>query len=93
MGFGMYPIEALWVLFIGGVTICSVVIVIVVHISFAVAIFRDATNLPASRKPISVSPTIWLLATLLGGIFVVTLYWIMHHSRLNQSISATPTEN
>ena len=93
MGFGMYPIEALWVLFIGGVTICSVVIVMVVHISFAVAVFRDATSLPASRKPISVSPTIWLLATLLGGIFVVTLYWIMHHSRLNQSVAATPPEN
>jgi hypothetical protein len=80
-------------LFIGGVAICSVVIIIVVHISFAVAIFRDATNLPAPRKPISVSPTIWLLATLLGGIFVVTLYWIMHHSRLNQSVAATPPEN
>ena len=87
------PVEIFWGIFIGGITICSVVIVMVVHISFAVAVFRDATNLPASRKPISVSPTIWLLATLLGGIFVVTFYWIMHHSRLNQSIPATPSEN
>ena len=80
-------------LFIGGVAICSVVIIIVVHISFAVAVFRDATSLPASRKPISVSPTIWFLAILLGGIFITTLYWIMHHSRLNQSVAATPPEN
>ena len=93
MSFEADPIGILWALFIGGVAICSVVIVVVVHISFAVAVFRDATSLPASRKPISVSPTIWLLATLLGGIFVVTLYWIMHHSCLNQSVAVTPPEN
>ena len=93
MGIGMNPIEALWILFIGGVTICAVVIIIVVHISFAVAVFRDATSLPASRKPISVSPTIWFLAILLGGIFITTLYWIMHRSCLNQSIPATPPED
>ena len=93
MGFGMNPIEALWVLFIGGVTICSVVIIIVVHISFAIAIFRDATNLPAPRKPIFVGPSIWLLATSLGEIFVITLYWVMHHSGLNQSVPAPPPEN
>ena len=89
----MHPVEALWVLSISGVAICSVVIIIVVHISFAVAVFRDATSLPASRKPISVSPTIWFLAILLGGIFITTLYWIMHHSCLNQSIPATPPED
>ena len=88
MGIGMPPIEALWVLFISGAAICSVVIIIVVHISFAVAIFRDATNLPAPRKPIFVGRTIWLLATLVGGIFVATIYWVMHHSRLNSSVAA-----
>ena len=93
MSVAIEPMEMLFALFVGGFAICSVVIIIIVHISFAVAVFRDATNLPASRKPISVSPTIWLLATLLGGIFVVTLYWIMHHSRLNQSVAVTPPEN
>ena len=93
MGIGMHPIEALWVLFISGAAICSVVIIIIVHISFAVAIFRDATSLPSSRKPIFVGRTIWLLATLVGGIFVATIYWVMHHSRLNQSIPATSPED
>ena len=93
MSFEADPIGILWGIFIGGVAICSVVIVVVVHISFSVAIFRDATNLPAPRKPIFVGPSIWLLATLLGGIFVVTLYWIMHHSCLNQSVAVTPPEN
>ena len=78
---------------IGVVAIGSVVIVIIVHISFAIAVFRDATYLPSSRKPISVSPIIWFLAILLGGIFITTLYWIMHHSRLNPSVPAPPPED
>ena len=83
MGLQIDPIGIVWGIFLSGAVICSVVIVFIVHISFAVAVFRDATNLLASRKPISVSPIIWFLAILLGGIFVTTLYWIMHHSRLN----------
>ena len=93
MSVAIEPMGTLSVLFISGLTICAVVIIIVVHTGFAIAVFRDATNLPASRKPIFVGPTIWLLATLVGGIFVTTLYWIMHHSRLNQSIPAPPPEN
>ena len=89
----MDPLGIFWGLFLGVVTIGSVVIVIVVHISFAMAVFRDATSLPASRKPISVSPTIWFLAILLGGIFITTIYWIMHHSRLNPLVPVTPPEN
>ena len=93
MSFEADPIGILWALFIGGVAICSVVIVIVVHISFSVAIFRDATSLSSPRRPIFVGPTIWFLGTLLGGIFVATIYWVMHHSSLNQSIAVTPPEN
>ena len=33
------PVGIFWGIFIGGITICSVVIVMVVHISFAVAVF------------------------------------------------------
>ena len=93
MGLQIDPIGIAWGMFLCGAVICAVAIVIIVHISFAIAVFRDATSLPASRKPISVSPIIWFLAILLGGIFVTTLYWIMHHSRLNQSAPATPPEN
>ena len=93
MGLQMAPIGIVWGMFLWGIVICSVAIIIVVHIGFAIAVFRDATRLPASQKPISVSPIIWFLAILLGGIFVTTLYWIMHHSRLNQSSPAPPSEN
>ena len=93
MSVAIEPMGMLSALFISGLAICSVVIVIVVHISFAVAIFRDATNLPAPRKPIFVGPSIWLLATLIGGVFVAGSYWIVHHSRLNQSVPVTPPED
>ena len=93
MGLAIDPVGIVWGMFLCGIVICSVAIVIIVHIGFAMAVFRDATGLPASRKPISVSPIIWFLAILLGGIFVITLYWIMHHSRLNQSVPTPPLEN
>ena len=90
MGLQIDPIGIVWGMFLCGAVICSVAIVIIVHISFAIAVFRDATRLPAPQKPISVSPIIWFLATLISGIFVATIYWLMHHSRLNPSVPVPP---
>ena len=83
----------LWGLAVGAIAICASVITAVVHIAFAIALFRDATNLPADRKPIFVGRIIWFLATLVGGVFVAAIYWVMHHSRLNQSVPVTPPED
>ena len=82
-----------WGLPVGAIAICSSIIVIVVNIAFAVAVFRDAARLLGSRKPIFVGRLIWFLATLVGGVFVAGIYWIMHHSRLNESVSVTPPED
>ncbi len=83
----------LWSLPVGAIAICVSVIALIVHITFAIAVFRDATNLPADRKPIFVGPMIWFLGALVGGVFVAAIYWVMHHSRLNQAIPATPPED
>lgn len=83
----------LWSLPVGAIAICASVIALIVHIAFAIALFRDATNLPTHRKPIFVGPMIWFLGALVGGMFVAAIYWVMHHSRLNQSIPVTPPEN
>ena len=83
----------LWSLPVGAIAICASVITLIVHIAFAIALFRDATNLPADRKPIFVGPMIWFLGALVGGMFVAAIYWVMHHSRLNQSIPVTPPED
>lgn len=69
---------------------CLTLLVAVVHVSFAVAVFLNARRLP--RKPILVLPIVWALATLLGGVFVAAVYWVMHHSRLNQWIAVTSPE-
>ena len=82
-----------WGLAVGAIAICVSVITFIVHLCFAVAVFRDATRLPSSRKPIFVGRIVWFLATLIGGVFVAGSYWIVHHSRLNQSVPVTPPED
>ena len=89
----------LWSLPVGVIVICATVITFIVHLCFAVAIFRDATylrdprNLRAPRTPIFVGRMIWFLGILVGGVFVAGIYWIMHHSRLNQSVPVIPPED
>lgn len=66
-----------------------------VHIVFAVAIYRDAARLKRSQALVmaGVGPVIWCLATLLGGVVTAGIYWAMHHSRLNPAIPTSSTEN
>jgi hypothetical protein len=57
----------------------------VVHVCFAVAVVQDiARGRKEGRNPWLVGPEIWALATLAGGVFVAAVYWVMHHSSLNQ---------
>ena len=53
------------------------------HILFAAAIARDIGNLNKLHvEPRLLSGMTWVLATLIGGILVVGLYWLVHHSAL-----------
>ena len=77
--------------------IVSAVLIILVHIVFAIAVYRDAIRLDRTRTLIIVGPGIWGIATLLGGVITAAIYWAMHHSRLNPdipmaSIETTETE-
>ncbi|MBC8095111.1 MAG: hypothetical protein H7Y43_04800 [Akkermansiaceae bacterium] len=60
------------------------VLVIIVHVAFAVGIFTDASAV-ARRRGFStiVTPVIWALAALVTGALAVLVYWLMHHSTLN----------
>ena len=78
-------------IFFDAFAFCITLLAAVVHVSFAVAVFLDARRLP--RKPILVLSVVWALATLLGGLFVAAVYWVIHHSRLLQWISTTPSED
>ena len=57
----------------------------ILHIVFAGAIARDAGNLyRLGQKPVLVSAGTWAFATLIGGVFTATIYWILHYSTLTR---------
>jgi len=60
------------------------VLTIVVNVSFALAVWNDSRHLGAylHRRTFFVGGGIWALATLLGGVFVAAIYWLLHHSTL-----------
>ena len=60
-----------------------------VHIVFAVAVYRDAKRL---QTLIFLGPVLWCVATLVGGVMTVGIYWAIHHSRLNPAIAVGSTD-
>lgn len=76
-------IFSLWPIGIG-------VLTVLVHLIFANAVYGDAKQL--RRQPVLVGPTMWFLATLVGGVITAGIYWAMHHSRLNQTADEPPLE-
>ena len=60
------------------------VLVAILHLALSSAVFSDARRLQANlgRGTFLVGPGMWWLATLLGGLATVAIYWAIHHSRL-----------
>ena len=66
---------------------------VLVHVVFGFGVYLDALRMyRAGRPPVLVNPGTWLFATVLGGVFVAAVYWALHHSSLNPSVSVAPTE-
>ncbi|MBC8327959.1 MAG: hypothetical protein ISR76_04940 [Planctomycetes bacterium] len=67
---------------------------VVVHLAFAAAVFGDASELRDRRTtgcdPVFGTPFVWCLATILGGVFVATAYWLVHRSALSRGGLETP---
>ena len=59
-----------------------VIITVVVHVSFAIGVFQDASR--RSKPRVLAAGPIWALATLIGGVFVATAYWLVHYSQLTK---------
>lgn len=78
---------------LGGVLgLVFVLLTAIVHVAFAFSVWADAANLVTyqRRATFLVGGTLWALATLLGGVFAVGIYWMVHHSTLRPT--TTPTE-
>jgi hypothetical protein len=73
---------SLWLLFVAGIAL--------VHISFAFSIYTDIEDrfVSTRHKSYLVGKFTWTLATLLGGVFVAAIYWVMHYSTLNPIIQS-----
>ena len=58
----------------------------IIHIIFAGAVAKDAGDLTkVGQKTILTTGLVWAFATLLGGVFVAAVYWLLHHSTLTRS--------
>ncbi len=68
------------------------ILTVLVHIIFAFAVYRDADRLSIRHSTIFVSPPMWFLATLVGGVLTAGIYWAMHHSRLNRTADEPQVE-
>lgn len=57
----------------------------ILHLVFAGAVAHDAGNINRiGQKPVLVSASTWAFATLIGGVFTATIYWLLHHSTLTR---------
>ena len=63
--------------------ICYLILTVIVHLAFTVGVATDAKKLCEHGGGLFlVGPNMWGFATLIGGIWVAAVYWLIHHSNL-----------
>jgi len=57
------------------------------HLIFAGAVAKDIGSMQKrGQRVFLVSGFVWSFATLLGGIFVILTYWLIHYSRFRETV-------
>ena len=57
----------------------------IVHVGFALSVLKDGDQMRAEgSQPLLAGTLLWCLATLLGGVFVAAIYWLVNHSTLSR---------
>ena len=57
----------------------------ILHLIFAGAVAHDAGKMNRiGQRPVLVSAATWAFATLIGGVFTATIYWLLHYSTLTR---------
>jgi len=65
-----------------GLSVMWILATAAVHIVFAVGVYRAAAHLRSCGEQVWFAPAIvWLIATLVGGLLAVAVYWLIHHSQ------------
>lgn len=69
-----------------GMASLSYLPVFLLHFALAIAVWVSGRQVKKAGEPLSFFPPfLWACATLIGGVFVAALYWLMHHSSLRRS--------
>ena len=59
------------------------ILTIVVHVAFAIGVWKDGSNFEAKHGKTHLTTfQVWAAATLIGGVFVGGLYYFLHHSKI-----------
>ena len=57
----------------------------IVHVGFALNVLKDGDLIRSKgSEPLLAGSALWSLATLLGGVFVAGIYWLVNHSTLSR---------
>lgn len=81
--FGVSPSH--WTDIFFWISVTMYFVTLAAHILFALGVGRDAQRIKDEGNETQfVTPVIWMLATLAGGVFTAALYWLIHHSSLKR---------
>ncbi len=64
----------------GSLSLLHLLLTAFIHLMFASGVARDVHVLRSqSLEPCLVPGPAWVLATILGGVVVAGIYWVLHH--------------